>query len=153
MCQKLNRCYLKEILNLSKLDKISPQFDQLQTIDSTKLKIDTVDSGFSSDVEIKQLLEQRIEKAVSPIVQLLLTGSDLGVNRLNLAIENILKKIPSVQIQYYFRAGKNYFTINHQMGYAGNILFKIIFDTLLKENNDKSYRITHENSFCVICRN
>jgi hypothetical protein len=139
------------MLNLAKSKNAQSEFDQLQRLEPNDLKIESI---FGSPDEISRLLEQRITRAVIPVAQSLFTDASgmQGMNQINLILENIAAKIPSVQTQHYFRAGKNYFTVNHQMGYAGNVFFKIIFDTLLKESRDKSYQIAQENCFCVIYR-
>jgi hypothetical protein len=142
---------LKETLNLAKSKYAQSEFDQLQRLEPNNLKIESI---FESPDEISRLLEQRITRAVIPVAQSLFTDASgaQDMNQINLILENIAAKIPSVQTQHYFRAGKNYFTVNHQMGYAGNVFFKIIFDALLKESRDKSYQIAQENCFCVIYR-
>ncbi|MEW6042647.1 MAG: hypothetical protein AB1608_00065 [Thermoproteota archaeon] len=118
------------------------------------MKIDTIESIFESQDDMRQLLEQRIAKTVAPVVQSLLKDSlsKKDSNQIHLIFESIAAKIPSIKVQHYFRAGRNYFTINHQMGQVGNIFFKTMFDILLKENKDKSYQLSQENSFCIICR-
>ncbi len=68
-------------------------------------------------------------------------------------LNDLASKIGMVQTSYYFRAGRNYFTINHAMGKAGNLFFKSVFDNLLKGcSNEKPHVITDQKSICVIFR-
>jgi hypothetical protein len=66
-------------------------------------------------------------------------------------LQEIATRIGSVHANYYFRAGRAYFTINHGMGPAGNLFFKSVFDNLL-QNAKNSHFITQENNFCAIIR-
>lgn len=145
---------MKEILNLTKSNDSTSEFAQIQRLNHNELKMETIGAVFESQEEIRKLLEQRITKAMTPVAQSLLADPALeqGSNQVRLILESIAARIPSVEIQQYFRAGKNYFTINHQMGYAGNIFFKTLFDIVLGKNQDKSYQLVHENRFSIICR-
>ncbi len=141
--------------SLSKLDKKSSEFEDLNRLDLDALTIQTLTSStFTSEGEIKQILEKKIAGVVIPIATSLMDNLEKfeGIGKTEHILQNITSKIPSTQMSHYFRAGKHYFTINHKMGYAGNILFKSIFDNFLKENHDNAYLITQENSVCVICR-
>lgn len=141
--------------SLSKLGKKPSEFDDLSRLDLDALTIQALAfSKYKSESEIKQILEKRIVGAVVPIATSLMGSLEKpeGTRQIDDILQNITSQIPSIQISHYFRAGKHYFTINHKMGYAGNILFKSIFDNFLKENQDNVYLITQENSICVICR-
>lgn len=141
--------------SLSKLDKKPSEFDDLSRLDLDALTIQTLAFPKSkSEGEIKQILEKRIVDAVVPVATSLMGSLEKpeGTRQIDNILQNITSKVPSIQISHYFRAGKHYFTINHKMGYAGNILFKSIFDNFLKENQDNAYLITQENGICVICR-
>jgi hypothetical protein len=137
------------------LDKKSSEFEDLGRLDLDVLTIQTLAFFKSkSEDELKQILEKRIMGAVAPIATSLMCSLEKleGTGQIDTILQNLASKIPSVQINHYFRAGKHYFTINHKMGYAGNILFKSIFDNFLKENQDNAYLTTQENGICVICR-
>lgn len=67
-------------------------------------------------------------------------------------LQEIASRIGSIQTNYYFRAGRAYFTINHGMGPAGNLLFKAVFENLLQNTKENSHFITQENRFCAIIR-
>lgn len=142
------------MLNLTKSDNPASEFTQIQKLNHNELKMETTEATFESQEELRQLLEQRITKVMIPVAQSLLTDPALeqNSNQIKLILESIATRIPSVEIQQYFRAGKNYFTINHQLGYAGNIFFKTLFDMVLGENQDKSYQLVQENRFSIICR-
>lgn len=142
------------MLNLTKSDNMASEFAQIQRLNHNELKMETIGAIFESQEEIRQLLEQRIDKAMIPVAQSLLADPALeqNSNQIKLILESIATKIPSVEVQQYFRAGKNYFTISHQMGYAGNIFFKTLFDMVLGENQDKSYQLVQENRFSIIYR-
>jgi hypothetical protein len=102
--------------------------------------------------EFRQLLEKRIARAIDPVAKSILGGTkSSNAGQIDAVMKNIQSKIPSTKISQYFRAGKNYYTINHKFGYAGNLFFKSIFDDLLK-GNQGYYITTQENSICVICR-
>lgn len=151
--KKLTRCNLKN--SLSKLDKKPSEFENLGRLDLDALTFQTLAfSKSKSESEIKQILEKRIAGAVVPIATSLMGSLEKpeGTGQIDTILQNLTSKIPSVQTSHYFRAGKHYFTINHKMGYAGNILFKSIFDNFLKGNQDNTYLITQENHLCVICR-
>ncbi|MGQ0771758.1 MAG: hypothetical protein ACT4NT_03185 [Nitrososphaerota archaeon] len=140
---------------MSKLDKKSSEFEDLGRLDLDALTIQTLEfSKFKSEGEIKQILEKKITDAVIPIATSLIGSLEKleSTRKIDRLLQSITSKIPSAQMSHYFRAGKHYFTINHKMGYAGNILFKSIFDNFLKERQDNAYLITQENSICVICR-
>jgi hypothetical protein len=145
---------LKEILNLTKSDNPTSEFTQIQKLNHNELKMETIGATFESQEEIRQLLEQRIAKAMIPVARSLLANPahEQDSNQIKLILESIATRMPSVEVQQYFRAGKNYFTINHQMGYAGNIFFKTLFDMVLGKNQDKSYQLIQENRFSIICR-
>ncbi|MEM3100576.1 MAG: hypothetical protein QXT99_04370 [Candidatus Nitrosotenuis sp.] len=142
------------MLNLTKSDKATSEFAQIQRLNHNEFKMETLGIVFESQEEIRQLLEQRITKAIVPVVQSLLADSTIeqNSNQIKLIMESIVTRIPSIEVQQYFRAGKNYFTINHKMGYVGNIFFKILFDMVVGENHDKSYQLVQENRFSIICR-
>jgi hypothetical protein len=145
---------LKEILNLAKSDNSTSEFARLQRLNQDELDTATIGPIFKSQEEVMQLVEQRIAKAVIPVAQSLLASSTFkqDSNQIKLILENIVAKIPTLEVQQYFRAGRNYFTINHQMGYTGNIFFKTLFDVLLRENHDKAYQLVQENRFSIIFR-
>ncbi|MFN3654275.1 MAG: hypothetical protein ACK4TO_02995 [Candidatus Nitrosotenuis sp.] len=145
---------MKEILNLTKSDNPASEFAQIQKLNQNEVKMETIGATFESQEEIRQLLEQRIAKAMIPVAQSLLADPALeqDSNQIKLILESVATRIPSVEVQQYFRAGKNYFTINHQMGYVGNIFFKTLFDMVLGKNQNKSYQLVQENRFSIICR-
>lgn len=149
----MNRWYLRETLNLTKPGSLPSEFAQLQRLDQNELNMETVGAAFESQEEVKQLLEQRIAKAVAPVAQSLLADfvSEQDPNQIKSILKNITTKIPSVKIQQYFRAGKNYFTIDHQMGHAGNMLFKVLFDMVFCKNQEL-YHLAQGNRFSIICR-
>ncbi|MEM3064632.1 MAG: hypothetical protein QW177_04585 [Candidatus Nitrosotenuis sp.] len=115
--------------------------------------METVGAAFESQEEVRQLLEQRIEKAVAPVARLLFTdfANEKYQNQIKSILKSVTTKIPSVKVQQYFRAGKNYLTIDHQMGYAGNMLFKALFDMIFCKNQELYY-LTQDNRFSIICR-
>ncbi len=67
-------------------------------------------------------------------------------------LQEMASRIGSIQTDYYFRAGRTYFTINHGMGPAGNLFFKSVFENLLQDAKENSHFITQENNFCAIIR-
>lgn len=67
-------------------------------------------------------------------------------------LQEIASRIGSIQTNYYFRAGRAYFTINHGMGPAGNLFFKSVFENLLQDAKENCHFTTQENSFCAIIR-
>jgi len=67
-------------------------------------------------------------------------------------LQEMASRIGSIQTDYYFRAGRTYFTINHGMGSAGNLFFKSVFENLLQDTKENSHFITQENKFCAIIR-
>lgn len=137
------------------MDKKSSEFEDLGRLDLDALTFQTLAFFKSkSEGELKQILEKRITGAVAPIATSLMGSLEKfeGTWQIDVMLQNLASKIPSVQTSHYFRAGKHYFTINHKLGYEGNILFKSIFDNFLKENQDNAHLITQENGICVICR-
>jgi hypothetical protein len=135
------------------MQKLS-EFDTIGRLDADTLTIQALGSETISESEFRQLLEKRITNAIDPVAKSILEDTTHCDSRqIDAAINSIKSKIPSIQISQYFRAGKNYYTINHKFGYAGNLFFKSIFDSLLKENQGHSHIIAQDNSICVICRN
>jgi hypothetical protein len=129
------------------------EFDAIGELDADTMTIQTLDSEAISESEFKQLLEKRITRAIDPVTKSILDDIKLGnTSQVDAVMDSIKSKIPSIQISQYFRAGKNYYTINHKFGHVGNLFFKALFESLLNENQGHSYIITQENSICVICR-
>jgi hypothetical protein len=62
------------------------------------------------------------------------------------------QKMGSVQIDNYFRAGRAYFTIRHEMGQKGNLFFKSVFDNILKGSVEKPHVTNKQDEICVIFR-
>jgi hypothetical protein len=128
------------------------EFDAIGRFDADSLTIHTFDSDAMTEGEFRQLLEKRIARAIDPVAKSILGGTkSSNTGQIDAVMKNIQSKIPSTKISQYFRAGKNYYTINHKFGHAGNLFFKSVFDDLLKENQG-CYITTQENSICIICR-
>lgn len=155
--------------NLSKnqeSSKISPtEFDGIlqlssadqTTIDDLERSTKLTDSVLEGQ-KIKDLLEQKATLAIEPYVLAVLEENkvdpDLQYKNIE-QINSILQKITSpmsAQTTCYFRAGKAYLKISHEMGDIGNLFFKSLFYNVLKNFGENYHVQTQENAICVICR-
>lgn len=68
-------------------------------------------------------------------------------------VRELSLKIGMMQSSHYFRAGRAYFTINHEMGKSGNLFFKSVFENLLRGcAEEKPFVTSEKNSICIIFR-
>jgi hypothetical protein len=108
--------------------------------------------------KIRDLLEQKATLAMEPYVLAVLeeNKADLDSQYRNIGqINSILQKIASqmsAQATCYFRAGKAYMRVNHEMGDVGNLFFKSLLNNVLKNFGENYHMQTQENSVCAICR-
>ncbi|TBR12099.1 MAG: hypothetical protein EPO62_00625 [Candidatus Nitrosotenuis sp.] len=108
--------------------------------------------------KIKDLLEQKATSAIEPYVLAILEENKAspGLQRQTLEqTRSILEKIASpmsAQTTCYFRAGKAYLRISHEMGDIGNLFFKSLFCNILKDFGGHYHIQTQENTICAICR-
>jgi hypothetical protein len=117
---------LKDSLIL-RSDKKQPEFELIEALDNESITIDAL---------MPTALNFTIQnhKQVAEILQ------------------EIASKLDRTQINHYFRAGRAYFTISHEMGNAGNLFFKSVFDNLLQGTKGKSHSMLNQNTFCIIFR-
>ncbi|MFI5417176.1 MAG: hypothetical protein ACHQW9_03895 [Nitrososphaerales archaeon] len=164
---KLTKCNLK---NLSKNQEFSKnsltEFDgiaQMSDVDSITIdKLDCAASPSNNPVtggqKMKDLLEQKTILAIEPYVLAVLEENkvDPGLQHQNLEqISSVLQKIASqmsAQTTCYFRAGRAYLRISHEMGDIGNIFFKSLFYNVLKDFGENYHLQTQENTICAICK-
>ncbi len=151
--QELNKNSLTEfdgITRLSNADSIT--IDDLDCI--TKLPNDVTIGGR----KIKDLLEQKTILAIEPYVLSILEEhkADPSLQRQTIEqIDSVLQKVASqmsAQMTCYFRAGRAYFRISHEMGDIGNLFFKSLFYNLLKDFGENYHLQTQENTICAICK-
>jgi len=151
--QELNKNSLTEfdgIVRLSDADSIT--IDALAC--TTKLSNDPMTGG----QKMKDLLEQKTMLAIEPYVLLILEENKVDPNLQYQNVEQInsvLQKITSqmsAQTTCYFRAGRAYLRINHEMGDIGNLFFKSLFYNILKDSRKDYHLQTQENTICAICR-
>lgn len=106
----------------------------------------------------KDLLEQIAIQSIEPYVLAILKENKVDTNLQHQNIEQInstIQKIAflmSAQTTCYFRAGKSYLKINHEMGDIGNLFFKSLFYNILKNSGENYHIQTQENTICAICR-
>ena len=151
--QELNKNSLTEfdgITRLSNADSIT--IDGLDCI--TKLPNNVAIGGR----KIKDLLEQKTILAIEPYVLSILEEhkADPSLQRQTIEqIDSVLQKVASqmsAQMTCYFRAGRAYFRISHEMGDIGNLFFKSLFYNLLKDFGENYHLQTQENTICAICK-
>ena len=108
--------------------------------------------------QMRDLLEQKATLALEPYVLAVLeeNNSDPDSQYRNIGqINSVLQKIASqmsAQATCYFRAGKAYMRVNHEMGDVGNLFFKSLLNNVLKNFGENYHMQTQENSVCAICR-
>ncbi|HSA98960.1 MAG TPA: hypothetical protein VLF17_07765 [Candidatus Nitrosotenuis sp.] len=137
------------IMRLSNVDQIT--IDELERAQESTCSL-------QGGQKVRDLLEQKMALAIEPYVlevlqenkaNVILQHHDIG------QINSILQKIAfpmSAQTTCYFRAGRAYLRITHELGDVGNLFFKSLFHNILK-NSGKSYHIqAQENTVCAICR-
>lgn len=148
--QEPNKILLTEfdgITQLSNIDRIT-----IDALECTKL------TDVQKGQKMKDFLEQKATMAIEPYVLAILEENiDRNLQHLNIeGINSILQKITSpmnsVQTNCYFRAGKAYLRINHEMGDIGNLFFKSLFNNILKDFGENHHIQTQENTVCAICR-
>ncbi|MEM2160797.1 MAG: hypothetical protein QXN55_07590 [Candidatus Nitrosotenuis sp.] len=81
----------------------------------------TINGIADDENQIPQVLEKKITRAVSDVVNSVL-GNNSGKSA-QAILQNISSKIPSTIFVRYNRAGKNYVAIEHTMGNLGNLFF------------------------------
>jgi hypothetical protein len=130
---------------LSKLEtKKQTEFDLL-------LSGRDLDSASSDTYPLSQILKQKVEYAVTQEAE-----SALKNNKCKTALatlQNLCSKIPSTIFTKYERAGKNYVTIEHNLGDSGNLFFDEIFDRSIQAKPISDHHtITQKNKICFIFR-
>lgn len=164
---KLTKCNLKNLSKNQELNKNSlTEFDGIaQLSDADSITIDalacTASLSNNSVIEgqkMKDLLEQKTILAIEPYVLSILEQNRVDPNVPNQTVEQInsvLQKIASqmsAQMTCYFRAGRIYLRISHEMGYIGNLFFKSLFYAILKDFGKNYHLQTQENTICAICK-
>jgi hypothetical protein len=166
MQHKINKCNLK---NLSKhqesnKDRLT-EFDGIVHLsDADQIMINEMERATKSTgsmrewQKIKDLLEQKATSAIEPYVLAILEENKVspGLRYENIEqVNSVLQKITSpmsAQTTCYFRAGKAYLRISHNMGDIGNLFFKSLFYNVLKNFGGHYHIQTQENTICAICR-
>lgn len=162
---KLTKCNLKNLSKSQELSKNSlTEFDGIARLsDADSITIDALDRTALSNTpttggqKMKDLLEQKTILAIEPVVLSILEENKVGSiqHQTSERIDFILQKIAfqmSAQATCYFRAGRLYLRISHQMGDVGNLFFKSLFYAILKDFG-KSYHLqARENTVCAICK-
>lgn len=108
--------------------------------------------------KIKNLLEQKAALAIEPYVLAVLEENKVdpysqyqNIGQINSVLQKITSSM-SAQTICYFRAGRAYLRINHEMGDIGNLFFKSLLYNVLKNFGENYHLQTQENTVCVICR-
>jgi len=160
-------CSLKSLSKNRELSKNSlTEFENIAHLSNAdSITIDALDcaTALSNNPvvggrKMKDLLEQKMLLAIEPYVLAILeeskVSSDLqyrNVEQINSVLQKIASQM-SAQTICYFRAGKAYLRISHELGDIGNLFFKSLFYNILKDFG-KSYHLqTQENAICAICR-
>lgn len=106
----------------------------------------------------KDLLEQKATSAIEPYVLAILEENKVdpdlqyqNIGQINSVLQKILSSLPA-QTTCYFRAGKAYLRISHEMGDIGNLFFKSLFYNVLKNFGEDYHIQTQKNTICAICR-
>jgi hypothetical protein len=161
---KLTKCNLENLSKSQELSKNSlTEFDGIaQLSDADSITIDTLDRTALSNTatggqKMKYLLEQKTMLAIEPLVLSMLEENNVGstphptVEQIDFILQKIASQM-SAQATCYFRAGRIYLRISHQMGDIGNLFFKSLFYAILKDFG-KSYHLqSQENIVCAICK-
>jgi hypothetical protein len=132
------------------------EFDGIAQLSVDQITIDALECTKLTNVQkMKDFLEQKASLAIEPyVLSLLKENTDQNSNLTIEGVNSILQKIVSemsAQTTCYFRAGKAYLRINHEMGDIGNLFFKSLLNNILKDFGDPHIQ-TQENSTCAICR-
>ena len=100
---------------------------------------------------LTQVLDNKVLEAVREVVDfVLLQNSGKSTHT---TLQNIVSKIPSTVYAKYSRSGKNYITLEHKLGYLGNVFFSDMFARLAQENSfTNNYTILEQNKVCFIYR-
>ena len=137
------------IIQLSDADQIT-----IDALERTPKLTDSVQVG----QKMKDLLEQKATMAIAPYVLAILEENkvDPDLQHRNIEqINSILQKIispMSAKTTCYFRAGKAYLRISHEMGDVGNLFFKSLFYNVLKNFGENYHIQTRENTVYMIYR-
>jgi hypothetical protein len=133
------------ISQLSNVDQIT-----IDALECTKL------TNMPKGQKMKDFLEQKASLAIEPYVLSILkenidqNSKNPNIEEINSILQKITSEIPA-QTTCYFRAGKAYLRVNHEMGDIGNLFFKALLNNILKDFGDPHIQ-TQENSTCAICR-
>ncbi len=106
----------------------------------------------------RDLLEKKVTSAIEPYVLAILEENKVdpdsqyrNIEQIDSVLQKVLSSLPA-QITCYFRAGKTYLRISHEMGDIGNLFFKSLFYNVLKNYGEHYHIQTQENTICAICR-
>lgn len=129
------------------------EFDEISLLPGVNPVIDAF--GSASDFEtslpkITRKIEQRVADIVRPLVLDVLQKNSTNANPTLKTMRDLALKSGDVQFTQYFRAGKNYIRIGHEMGNVGNLFFKVVFDSIL--GTGKYCLLEQKNSICIVCR-
>lgn len=127
--------------------KAGKKQSEFETLLSSNLSIDDIESD---SIPLMKIFEQKINRTINDLV-----GSVLKKNydkNPEILLKNISSKIPSTVLARYARAGKNYVTIDHNMGTLGNVFFCGVIDEAAKNQAYEHHTIMQENKFCFIFR-
>jgi len=137
------------IMQLSGADQIT--IDELEH--ATKLTCSVPEGQ-----KMRDLLEQKATLAIEPYVLAVLEENKVDANlqhrnieQINLILQKVVSPM-SAQTTCYFRAGRAYLRISHEMGDIGNLFFKSLFHNILKNFGENYHIQAQENTVCAICR-
>lgn len=128
----------------------SSELDELALLSDENLAVDGI--GISDDLDLCKTA-QKVDRRSAEIVRVFVSAA----LRKNSAFKNPtlktihdLTRLDYLQTTRYFRAGKTYLRITHNMGSSGNLFFVMFFDELLGHGR---YSVSaHDDYILVIYR-
>jgi len=105
--------------------------------------------GINSDTyDLSKILDQKLANAITVEINSIL-GKNTNMQTIPI-LQKLCSRIPSTIFTKYERAGKNYVTIEHNMGDSGNVFFTKLFTRTV--NTSDHHTITQQNKVCFIFR-
>ena len=141
-------------------------FESLSSLKTDKLTIDELPNITRKleknleDESLEVLLSISVKDSIHRIVENVMNAltikdeNNYSIEALGLKIQNFVKRQNAGTFEFYDRAGKNVFKIEHSLGNIGTQFFKDLITSSLKANfSDVTYHSTESNdSVSVVFR-
>ena len=140
-----------ESLSSLKTDKLT--IDELPNI-TRKLEKNLEDESLEVllSISVKDSIHRIVENVMNALI--IKDENNYSIEALGLKIQNFVKRQNAGTFEFYDRAGKNVFKIEHSLGNIGTQFFKDLITSSLKANfSDVTYHSTESNdSVSVVFR-